>query len=251
MKIDVVTIFPEAFPGPLGVGVLGRARDRGLVDLAVWDLREYSSDRHRTIDELPYGGGAGMVMKPEPVVRAVEAIRAARTGGPPTGESSAVILTTPQGARFSQARARVLAARPHLIVLCGRYEGVDERVVALLEAEEVSIGDYVLSGGELPAMVIIEAVARLVPGVVGDAESVARDSFSEGLLDHPHYTRPATFRGQAVPEVLLSGHHEAIRRWRAREALRRTFLRRPDLIDEAALDDEAKAILAELRKPGA
>jgi tRNA (guanine37-N1)-methyltransferase len=162
-----------------------------------------------------------------------------------------VILTTPQGARFSQARARALAARPHLIVLCGRYEGVDERVAALLEAEEVSIGDYVLSGGELPAMVIIEAVARLVPGVVGDAESVARDSFSEGLLDHPHYTRPATFRGQAVPEVLLSGHHEAIRRWRAREALRRTFLRRPDLIDEAALDDEAKAILAELRKPGA
>jgi tRNA (guanine37-N1)-methyltransferase len=162
-----------------------------------------------------------------------------------------VILTTPQGARFSQARARALAACPHLIVLCGRYEGVDERVAALLEAEEVSIGDYVLSGGELPAMVIIEAVARLVPGVVGDAESVARDSFSEGLLDHPHYTRPATFRGQAVPEVLLSGHHEAIRRWRAREALRRTFLRRPDLIDEAALDDEAKAILAELRKPGA
>lgn len=251
MRIDVVTIFPEAFPGPLGVGVLGRARDRGLVDLAVWDLREFTSDRHRTVDEIPYGGGAGMVMTPEPLVRAVEAIRAARTGGAPTGESPTVILTTPQGARFSQARARALAGRAHLIILCGRYEGVDERVVELLEAEEVSIGDYVLSGGELAAMVIIEAVARLVPGVVGDAESVARDSFSDGLLDHPHYTRPATFRGHAVPEVLLSGHHEAIRRWRAREALRRTLLRRPDLIDEAALDDEARAILTELRKLGA
>ena len=251
MRIDVVTIFPEVFPGPLGVGTLGRARDRGLVDLAVWDLREFSSDRHRTVDDLPYGGGAGMVMTPEPLVRAVEAIRAARTAGGHTGESPEVILTTPQGERFTQARARVLAARPHLIVLCGRYEGVDERVVELLGAEEVSIGDYVLSGGELAAMVIIEAVARLVPGVVGDAESVARDSFSEGLLDHPSYTRPAVFRGRAVPEVLLSGHHEAIRRWRAREALRRTLLRRPDLIDEAALDDEARAILADLRHRGA
>jgi len=246
VRIDVVTIFPGVFPGPLGVGTLGRARERGLVDLAVWDLREFSSDRHRTVDDIPYGGGAGMVMAPEPLVRAVEAIRAARPAGGHT-ESPAVVLTTPQGERFTQARARTLAARPHLIVVCGRYEGVDERVVELLQAEEVSIGDYVLSGGELAAMVIIEAVARLVPGVVGDAESVARDSFSEGLLDHPSYTRPAVFRGRAVPEVLLSGHHEAIRRWRAREALRRTLLRRPDLIDEAALDAEARAFLTELR----
>jgi len=245
VRIDVVTIFPEAFPGPLGVGVLARGRDRGFIELAVWDLREFSSDRHRSVDDLPYGGGAGMVMKPEPLVRAVEAIRAAHAGSAPT-----VVLTTPQGERFSQAKARALAARPHLIVLCGRYEGVDERVATLLGAEELSIGDYVLSGGELAAMVIIEAVARLVPGVVGDAESVARDSFSEGLLDHPHYTRPATFRGHAVPEVLLSGHHEAVRRWRAREALRRTLLRRPDLIDEAALDAEARALLAELRARG-
>ncbi len=245
MRIDVVTIFPEAFPGPLGVGVLGRARERGLADLVVWDLRDFSSDRHRSVDDIPYGGGVGMVMKPEPLVRAVETIRATHPE-----ESSTVLLTTPQGERFSQARARTLAARPHLIVLCGRYEGVDERVVELLGGDEVSIGDYVLSGGELAAMVIVETVVRLLPGAVGDAESVARDSFSEGLLDYPQYTRPATFRGRAVPEVLLSGHHEAIRRWRAREALRRTFLRRPDLLDEAALDEEARAILGELRTRG-
>ncbi len=242
MRIDVVTIFPDVFPGPLGVGVLGRARERGFVDLVVWDLRDFSSDRHRTVDDIPYGGGAGMVMKAEPFVAAVEAIRTADPAA--TGP---VLLTTPQGARFSQARARTLAQRPHLIVLCGRYEGVDERVVELLGAEEISVGDYVLPGGELPAMVIIEAVARLVPGVVGDAASVARDSFSEGLLDHPHYTRPATLRGLDVPDVLLSGHHEAIRRWRAREALRRTLQRRPDLLDEAALDEEMRTLLVELR----
>jgi tRNA (guanine37-N1)-methyltransferase len=242
VRIDVVTIFPDVFPGPLGVGVLGRARERGFVDLVVWDLRNFTPDRHRTVDDLPYGGGAGMVMRAEPFIAAVEAIRASdpAAAGP-------VLLTTPQGTRFSQARARALAALPHLIVLCGRYEGVDERVVELLGAEEISIGDYVLSGGELPAMVIVEAMARLVPGVVGDAESVARDSFSQSLLDHPHYTRPATLRGLAVPDVLLSGHHEAIRRWRALEALRRTLHRRPDLLDEAGLDDEMRALLVELR----
>ncbi len=246
MRIDVVTIFPEVFPGPLGVGVLGRARERGLVDLAIWNLRDFSSDRHRTVDDVPYGGGAGMVMKAEPFVKAVEAIHEAHGDG-----AARVLVTTPQGQRFSQSRARALAGCPRLIVLCGRYEGVDERVVELLEADEVSIGDYVLSGGELAAMVIIESVVRLLPGAVGDAASVAGDSFSEGRLDYPHYTRPATFRGLAVPEVLLSGHHEAIRRWRAREALRRTLLRRPDLLDEAGLDEEAKAILAELRARGA
>lgn len=246
MRIDVVTIFPEVFPGPLGVGVLGRARERGIVDLAICDLRDFSADRHRTVDDVPYGGGAGMVMKAEPFVQAVGAIRAAHGAEP-----ARVLVTTPQGERFTQGKARELARSSHLIVLCGRYEGVDERVVELLGAEEVSIGDYVLSGGELPAMVIIEAVVRLLPGAVGDAASVDRDSFSEGLLDYPHYTRPATLRGLAVPEVLLSGHHEAIRRWRAREALRRTLLRRPDLLDEEALDEEARAILAELRSGGA
>ncbi len=245
MRIDVVTIFPEVFPGPLGVGIMGRARERRLVDLVVWDLRDFTSDPHRTVDELPYGGGAGMVMKAEPFIGAVEAIRAADPAA--TGP---VLLTTPQGKRFSQARARGLAGLPHLIVLCGRYEGIDERVVELVGAEEISVGDYILSGGELPAMVIIETVARLVPGVVGDAASVACDSFSESLLDHPQYTRPATLRGLAVPEVLLSGHHDAIRRWRAREALRRTLQRRPDLLDEAALDDEMRALLVELRTQG-
>ena len=244
MRVDVVTIFPEVFPGPLGVGVLGRARERGLVDLAVWDLRDFTADRHRSVDDIPYGGGVGMVMKPEPFVKAVDAIRAAHAGGAAT-----VVLTTPQGARFSQAKAQALAGRSHLVVLCGRYEGVDERVVELLGADEISIGDYVLSGGELAAMVIIEAAVRLLPGAVGDAASVAQDSFSEGVLDYPQYTRPAMFRGCAVPEVLLSGHHEAIRRWRTREALRRTLLRRPDLLDEATLDEETKAILGELRGP--
>jgi tRNA (guanine37-N1)-methyltransferase len=242
VRIDFVTIFPEAFPGPLGVGVLKRAQDRGLVELAVWDLREFTADRHRSVDDVPYGGGVGMVMKAEPFVQAVEAIRAAHPG-----EAATVLLTTPQGVRFSQGKAGALAERTHLIVLCGRYEGVDERVVELLGADEISIGDYVLSGGELAAMVVVEAVVRLLPGAVGDAASVADDSFSEGLLDHPQYTRPAIFRGCAVPEVLLSGHHEAIRRWRTREALRRTLLRRPDLLDDAVLDEEARAILGELR----
>jgi len=244
VRISVVTIFPEVFPGPLGVGVLGRARERGVVDLAVWDLRDFTADRHRSVDDVPYGGGSGMVMKAEPFVKAVEAIRAAHPG-----EVATVVLTTPQGARFSHGKARALAGRAHLVVLCGRYEGVDERVVELLGADEISIGDYVLSGGELAAMVIIEAVVRLLPGAVGDAASVAQDSFSEGMLDFPQYTRPATFRGFAVPEVLLSGHHEAIRRWRTREALRRTLLRRPDLLDEATLDEETRAILVELRGP--
>lgn len=244
MRIDVVTIFPEVFPGPLGVGVLGRARERGLVDLAVWDLRDFTADRHRSVDDIPYGGGVGMVMKAEPFVKAVDAIRAAHAG-----EAATVVLTTPQGTRFSQAKAQALAGRAHLVVLCGRYEGVDERVVELLGAEEISIGDYVLSGGELAAMVIIEAAVRLLPGAVGDAASVAQDSFSEGVLDYPQYTRPAMFRGCGVPEVLLSGHHEAIRRWRTREALRRTLLRRPDLLDEATLDEETRAILGELRGP--
>jgi tRNA (guanine37-N1)-methyltransferase len=241
MRIDIVTIFPGVFPGPLDAGVMGRGRMRGLLDVRVWDLREFTDDRHRTVDEPPYGGGAGMVMKAEPFLRAVEAIRRA---SPETGP---VLLTSPQGRRFTQVWARTLAASPRLTVLCGRYEGVDDRVAAILSAEEVSIGDYVLSGGELPAMVIVEAVGRLVPGVVGEEASVREDSFSEGLLDHPHYTRPAVLAGHAVPEVLLSGHHEEIRRWRRREALRRTLARRPDLLDEAALDDEARAWLRELR----
>jgi tRNA (guanine37-N1)-methyltransferase len=243
MRIDVVTIFPEVFPGPLGVSILGRAQQRRILDLVVWDLRTYTEDRHRTVDDTPYGGGAGMVMKPEPFVRAVEAIRAPRPGTVPS-----VLLTSPQGRLFSEARARELARLPHLVILCGRYEGVDERVAELLRAEEISVGDYVLSGGELAAMVIIEAVGRLLPGAVGDAASVADDSFSEGRLGYPHYTRPAEFQGHRVPEVLLGGHHEEIRRWRKRMALQRTLARRPDLLNEAALDHEARVLLEEIRR---
>ena len=186
MRVDVVTIFPEVFPGPLSVGVMGRARDRGLLDLVVWDLRDFTEDRHRSVDDLPYGGGVGMVMKPEPFGRALDAIRAARPETEPR-----VLLTSPQGERLTQARARVLAECPHLVVLCGRYEGVDERVPMALGADEISIGDYVLTGGELAAMVLIEVVARLVPGAVGQRASVADDSFSAGLLDFPQFTRPA------------------------------------------------------------
>ncbi len=241
MTVDIVTIFPAMIEQGLGVGVLGRAIDRGTIDVTVRDLRDYTTDRHRVVDDVPYGGGPGMVLKGEPLFRALDAIEAER------GRPLTVILTSPQGARFTQAAARRLSAAPHLVLLCGRYEGVDERVRARV-TEELSIGDYVLSGGELPALVIVDAVARLVPGVVGDDRSVVDDSFSRGLLDYPHYTRPAELGGSKVPDVLLSGHHGEIRRWRRREALRRTLARRPDLLAGAELDDEERDILRELQE---
>ncbi len=244
MRIDIVTIFPEAL-APLVVSIIGRARERGLLDIRVHDLREYTTDRHRQADDVSYGGGPGMVMKPEPFFAAVEAL------APPEGPRPRVLLTSPQGRRFDQRAAEALAGERHLIVLCGRYEGVDERVVSGLGAEEISIGDYVLTGGELAAMVIVEATARLVPGVVGDRQSVVAESFTSGLLDYPHYTRPAEFRGLRVPEVLLGGHHEQIRRWRRREQLRRTLARRPDLIAWASLSDEDRALLREIADPDA
>ena len=240
MRIDVVTIFPDAFV-PLDLSVIGRARERGVLEVRIWDLRDFTTDRHRQVDDAPFGGGAGMVMKAEPFFAAVEAIRAQR-GDP----RSRVILTSPQGRPLSQDLARELAAEKHLIVLCGHYEGVDERVREGLAAEEISIGDYVLTGGELAAMVIIEAAARFIPGVVGDAASVEADSFVEGLLDYPHYTRPPEFRGMQVPEVLLSGHHEAIRRWRRAQQLRRTLDRRPDLLKADALAEEDQRLLEDL-----
>ncbi|MFI5177175.1 MAG: tRNA (guanosine(37)-N1)-methyltransferase TrmD [Vicinamibacterales bacterium] len=224
MTVDVITIFPAMVDAALSEGVIGRARERGLVDIRVRDLREYTHDRHRSVDDVPYGGGPGMVMKPEPLFRAVEAIAAER------GRPSAVVLMTPQGRRLTHAEAVRLSRLDHLVVICGRYEGVDERVAEALVTDEISIGDYVLSGGELPALVVIDAAVRLVPGVVGDAASVETDSFAEGLLDHPHYTRPAVFRGLAVPEVLVSGHHGEIDRWRRAERVRRTKARRPDLL---------------------
>jgi tRNA (guanine37-N1)-methyltransferase len=242
MKIDIVTIFPQMVEAPLAEGIVGRAIARGLLDVRVHDLRDSTTDRHRVVDDVPFGGGPGMVLKPEPLFRSVERIRAER------GEPSAIILTSPDGRRFSHADAERLSRLPHLVILCGRYEGVDERVRQSLATEDLSIGDYVLSGGELPALVIADAVARLVPGVVGDETSVARDTFARGLLDFPQYTRPAEFRGMGVPPVLLSGHHQAIARWRRREALARTLDRRPDLLDEAALDAADRAMLEELKR---
>lgn len=240
MRIDIVTIFPEAFV-PLQISMLGRAQERGVLTVSVWDLRDFTADRHRQVDDAPYGGGAGMVMKPEPFFAAVDAIRAAAGATTPR-----IILTSPQGERLTHALAEQLAAEGHLVVLCGHYEGIDERVRDALATDEISIGDYVLTGGELAAMVIADAVARLLPGVVGDAASVQVDSFSEGLLDYPHYTRPAEFRGQRVPAVLLSGDHEAIRRWRHAQRLRRTLGRRPDLLKAEALSEEDRRLLEEL-----
>jgi tRNA (guanine37-N1)-methyltransferase len=241
VKADIVTIFPRMFQAYLEEGILARAVGSGLVDLRVHDLRDFTSDRHRSVDDVPYGGGPGMVLKVEPLFLALGTIH--RERGTPT----TVILTSPQGRMFSQAEARRLAALDHVVIVCGRYEGVDERVREQLATEEISIGDYVLSGGELAALVILDACARLIPGAVGDGQSVEADSFTRGLLDFPQYTRPAEFGEWKVPEILLSGHHEAIRRWRRREALRRTLERRPDLLGAAELDDEERAMLRELR----
>ena len=223
MIFEVVTLFPEVFPGPLGVGVVGRALGTGVIEVNPHDLRSFAGDRHRQVDDMPYGGGPGMVLKPEPIFKAVRHLQA-------SGEAPCVLLT-PQGRPLDQKLAAALAAVPRLILVSGRYEGFDERVRTGLADYEVSIGDYVLSGGELAAMVIIEVVARHIPGVLGDDTSASSDSFSEGLLEHPQYTRPVDFEGQRVPEVLLSGNHEMIRRWRAEMATERTRARRPELLE--------------------
>ena len=242
MKFDVVTIFPRMVAAGLAEGVVSRGIARGLIDVAVHDLRDHTTDRHRTVDDVPYGGGPGMVMKPEPLARAVEEIRSRR------GMPEAVVLLTPQGRLFRQAEAVRMSRLSHIVLLCGRYEGIDERVRELVATDELSIGDYVLSGGELPALVVIDAISRQVPGIVGDEQSVEQDSFAQGLLDYPHYTRPAEFGGLKVPDVLLSGHHGEVRRWRRKTALARTLERRPDLLDEVALDDEDRALLREIRE---
>jgi tRNA (guanine37-N1)-methyltransferase len=242
VKFDIVTIFPGMVGAGLTEGVVGRGVERGLLDVEIHDLRDYAVDRHRSVDDVPYGGGPGMVMKPEPLMRAVETIRTKR------GVPDAVVLLSPQGRRFTQAEAVRLSGLRHVALLCGRYEGIDERIRALVASEELSVGDYVLSGGEMAALVIVDAVSRLVPGVVGDSRSVDEDSFSRGLLDHPHYTRPAEVSGHKVPDVLLSGHHEEIRRWRRKMAIQRTLERRPDLLDTAVLDAEQRALLDEIRK---
>jgi tRNA (guanine37-N1)-methyltransferase len=231
MRVQVLTIFPELFEPFLSTSLVGRAIEKGLLEVRVYDLRQFTEDRHRSVDDEPYGGGGGMVMTAPPWIRAVRAV-AGEPGS--TGEGWRVLLS-PQGTRLDDAKVRELAARGDLVLMCGRYEGIDERVRETVVDEEVSIGDYVLSGGELPAMVLIEALSRQVPGVVGLADSVENDSFRGGLLDHPHYTRPPVVEGLAVPEVLLSGDHAKIRRWREREALRATAEKRPDLLEKTGM----------------
>ena len=240
MTVDIVTIFPAMIEQTLAAGIVGRAIERGTLDVKVRDLRDFTTDRHRVVDDVPYGGGPGMVLKPDPIFRALDAISAER------GTPLTVIMTSPQGRRFTQAEAERLSGLEHIVLLCGRYEGFDERVRERV-TEELSIGDYVLTGGELPALVVLDAVARFVPGVVGDEQSVAQDSFSRGLLNHPQYTRPPEIDALRVPAVLLSGNHAEIRRWRKREALSRTLERRPDLLDAASLDDEEEQMLRELK----
>jgi tRNA (guanine37-N1)-methyltransferase len=238
MKIDIVTIFPKMVEAPLAEGIVARAIARGVVDARVHDLRGFTTDRHRIVDDVPFGGGPGMVLKPEPLFVAIDWIREAR------GAPSAVILTSPDGERLTHRVAERLSRLDHLVILCGRYEGVDERVREHLATDVISIGDYVLSGGELAALVIVDAVTRLIPGVVGDQTSVTGDTFASGLLDFPQYTRPAEFRGHTVPPVLLSGHHAEIEKWRREQALERTRMHRPDL-----LMNEASGTSREERAP--
>lgn len=238
IRFDVLTIFPAMFEGPFDQSILQRAREGGLIEIALHDLRDWTHDRHRTVDDYPFGGGPGMVMKPEPLFEAIEAIQ-------PLAEPPAtVVLMTPQGRRLDRALVDELASRQRLLLVCGRYEGVDERVREHTIDLEVSVGDFVVSGGELPAMLLIDAVARRVPGVLGGEGALDEESFEEGLLEYPQYTRPAEFRGWGVPDVLLSGHHAEVERWRRLQRLRRTYERRPDLLDAATLSDEERDWLA-------
>ncbi len=250
MRIDILTLFPGMFRGPFEESIIKRAVERRLVEINLYNFREWATDRHKTVDDYPYGGGAGMVLKPEPIFRAVEAITGLSFR--PTPEvpqpkrlvppDTAIILMSPQGRVFNQEIARELARLRRLILICGHYEGFDDRVRHLV-TDELSIGDYVLTGGELPAMVIVDAVVRLVPGVLGAEEAPLEESFSDGLLEYPQYTRPADFRGWKVPEVLLSGHHGRIRQWRREQALLRTFFRRPDLLEKAKLTAEERRLI--------
>jgi tRNA (guanine37-N1)-methyltransferase len=255
VHFDILTLFPTLFESPLSQSIIKRAREAGLVSIALHDIRDYTTDKHRTADDTPYGGGGGMIMKPEPIFAAVEAILPGVPNllgmdeGPGTDHPSPpVILLSPQGRLFTQEIARELSKHSHLILICGHYEGVDERVRQILATDEISIGDYVLTGGEVPALVIVEAVTRLVPGVLGDPGATFEDSHTEGLLEYPHYTRPLVFRGHKVPEVLLSGDHAAVIRWRRQQALRRTWERRPDLLSKARLSEADKAFLRQLEE---
>ncbi|XJZ29050.1 tRNA (guanosine(37)-N1)-methyltransferase TrmD [Bacillota bacterium Lsc_1132] len=243
MNIDVLTLFPEMFTGVLGESILGKAAEKSAVHYNVVNFREFAANKHQTVDDYPYGGGAGMVLKPQPIFDAVGALKENAKSTSPR-----VILLCPQGERYTQKKAEELAKEKHLIFICGHYEGYDERIRTHLVTDEISIGDYVLTGGELAAMVVIDSVVRLLPEVLGNAESHQQDSYSTGLLEHPHYTRPADFRGLKVPETLLSGNHKLIEEWRMKESLRRTFLRRQDLLENIELTAEQKKWLAELKK---
>ena len=244
MKIEVVTLFPRMIAGTLEFGVVGRAIARGLLGVGTEDPRAHTSDVHRTVDDRPYGGGPGMVMKPEPLIAAIRAAHARLPPGSPR------VYLSAQGEPFGQALAQELARLPGMLLVAGRYEGVDERVIELATDREVSVGDYVVSGGELPALTVIDAVARLLPGVLGDERSNVEESFAQGLLEWPHYTRPEVFEGAAVPSVLLSGDHADIRRWRLQQALARTAQRRPDLLRRAQLSAEAQRLLSEIQDRG-
>ncbi|MCM3337277.1 tRNA (guanosine(37)-N1)-methyltransferase TrmD [Paenibacillus sp. MER TA 81-3] len=262
MRIDVLTLFPEMCEGVFNASILGKAREKGLVTLNTVNFRDYSTNKHSTVDDYPYGGGGGMVLKPDPIFAAVEDVIAkAETEGLVRSEQNIdhaerdsstvkpprIILMCPQGERFTQTKAEELAEESHLIFICGHYEGYDERIREHLVTDELSIGDYVLTGGELPAMVVIDSVARLLPGVLGNESSAVTDSFSTGLLEYPHYTRPAEFRGWKVPDVLISGHHANIEVWRREQALKRTLERRPDLLDSIELSDEEQKLLRRLK----
>ncbi|MCM3089572.1 MULTISPECIES: tRNA (guanosine(37)-N1)-methyltransferase TrmD [unclassified Cytobacillus] len=242
MNIDVLTLFPEMFEGVLGHSILKKAAENQAVTYNVVNFREYADNKHKTVDDYPYGGGAGMVLKPQPIFDAVEDLRSK------SGASPRVILLCPQGERYTQRKAEELAEADHLIFVCGHYEGYDERIREHVVTDEISIGDFVLTGGELGAMVVIDSVVRLLPDVLGNQESHMKDSFSTGFLEHPHYTRPAEFRGLKVPDVLMSGNHRLVEEWRAKESLRRTYLRRPDLLSDADLTKEQQKWLDDIKK---
>jgi len=238
MRVDIVTLFPGMIREHAGYGIQGRAIENGLLELETWNPRDYSEDKHRAVDDRPYGGGPGMVMQVQPLRAAIRAGRAA-------GQPAPVIYLSPQGARFDQCKARELAELERIILVAGRYEGIDERIIGMEVDEELSVGDYVLSGGELPALIVMDAVTRLLPGALGDADSAQEDSFMDGLLDYPHYTRPEEIDGLRVPDELLGGHHAVIKRWRNKQALGRTWQRRPDLLETVQLDKEQQDLLNE------
>ncbi|GAA3406712.1 tRNA (guanosine(37)-N1)-methyltransferase TrmD [Paenibacillus hodogayensis] len=244
MRIDVLTLFPVMFEGVFGSSILGKARDKGIVSLNTVNFREYAHNKHNTVDDYPFGGGGGMVLKPEPIFAAVEALTATAERPP------RIVLMCPQGEPFTQRKAEELSGEEHLVFVCGHYEGYDERIREHLITDELSIGDYVLTGGELPAMVVIDSIVRLLPGVLGNEQSAVTDSFGNGLLEYPHYTRPAQFREWGVPDMLLSGHHDHIAKWRREQSLLRTLRRRPDLLDAAELTPKEREWLAKLKANG-